>query len=160
MQLEFSYFRVLEPLRLGYNFFKDGIGAFFSLFTMSNLRTSYRTYKKMTYWQLFVAFLKLNFRLAFMMLTVFFHIIWWVDYESWWNVCACIAFKENRYSFRGANSVRTIFDTQLIFLLCQQGSTVQERKPHSWEKLFFSFFRAETDPIFEGVWCTLRLSVV
>lgn len=24
----------------------------------------------------------------------------------------------------------------------------------------FSFFRAGTDPIFEGVWCTLRLSLV
>ncbi|XP_052768471.1 ryanodine receptor 2-like isoform X9 [Mya arenaria] len=67
---------VLEPVKMGYNFIRDGIGSFLSLFTMSNLRTSYRTFRRMTYWQLFVALLKLNFRLAFMILTVLFHIVW------------------------------------------------------------------------------------
>ena len=67
---------VLEPVRMGFNFVKDGIWAFLSLFTMSNIKNAYRTFRKMTYWQLFVAFLKLNFRIAFMILTVLFHIVW------------------------------------------------------------------------------------
>ncbi|XP_053408017.1 ryanodine receptor-like isoform X6 [Mercenaria mercenaria] len=67
---------VLEPVKMGYNFIKEGFGSFLSLFTMSNLRTSYRTFRKMTYWQLFVAFIKLNFRIAFLLLTVLFHIVW------------------------------------------------------------------------------------
>lgn len=65
---------------MGVGFIKEGIGSFFSLFTMSNLKTSYRTFRKMTYWQLFVAMLKMNFRLAFFLLTVLFHIVWLVEY--------------------------------------------------------------------------------
>ncbi|KAL4238125.1 Ryanodine receptor 2 [Mactra antiquata] len=67
---------VLDPFKMGYNFIKDGFGAFLSLFTMSNLRTSYRTFRKMTYWQCFVALLKLNFKIAFCILNILFHIFW------------------------------------------------------------------------------------
>lgn len=67
---------VLEPVRMGYGFLREGIGSLLSQITMSNMKTCYRTFRKMTYWQLFVAMLKMNFRLAFLMLTVLFHIVW------------------------------------------------------------------------------------
>ena len=74
----FVNYSILEPVRMGYGFLREGIGSLLSQITMSNVKTAYRTYRKMTYWQLFVAMLKMNFRMAFLMLTVLFHIVWYV----------------------------------------------------------------------------------
>ncbi|XP_055878934.1 ryanodine receptor 2-like isoform X5 [Biomphalaria glabrata] len=67
---------VLEPIVLTFRFFKDMLMAVLSCLTWSNLKHSYHTYKSMTYWQLFVAFFKLNFKLAWFMITLVFHISW------------------------------------------------------------------------------------
>ncbi|GFO35387.1 ryanodine receptor [Plakobranchus ocellatus] len=67
---------VLEPLSLTYRFVRDLVCALLSHLTWSNLKHSYHTFKSMTYWQLLVALIKANFRLAWFLLTVFFHICW------------------------------------------------------------------------------------
>ncbi|KAK0046902.1 ryanodine receptor 44F, partial [Biomphalaria pfeifferi] len=67
---------VLEPIVLTFRFFKDMLMAVLSCLTWSNLKHSYHTYKSMTYWQLFIAFFKLNFKLAWFMITLVFHISW------------------------------------------------------------------------------------
>ncbi|CAG5122225.1 unnamed protein product, partial [Candidula unifasciata] len=67
---------VLEPVLLLYRFFKDILAAFLSCLTWSNLKQSYHTFKSMTYWQLFTGFFKVNFRLAWFILTLVFHISW------------------------------------------------------------------------------------
>lgn len=73
---------VLEPVRVMFRFLRDGLGTILSLFTWSNIKTGYKTFKSMTYFQLLVAFLKLNIRLSFLLLTFLFHVAWYVrDYR-------------------------------------------------------------------------------
>ncbi|KAL3874970.1 hypothetical protein ACJMK2_037916, partial [Sinanodonta woodiana] len=67
---------VLDPIRFGYGFFKDLLSTLLSFFTWSNIKMSYRTFRKMTYLQLLIAFFKLNFKLAFILLTFSFHVLW------------------------------------------------------------------------------------
>ncbi|XP_064602338.1 ryanodine receptor 2-like [Liolophura sinensis] len=67
---------VLEPVRMMFRFIRDGLGTILSLFTWSNIKTGYKTFKSMTYFQLLVAFLKMNIRLTLLLLTFLFHVAW------------------------------------------------------------------------------------
>ncbi|XP_048259812.1 ryanodine receptor-like isoform X9 [Haliotis rufescens] len=67
---------VLEPVILTYRFLRESLGALLSFMTWSNMKKTYKTVKSMTYWQLFVASIKLSFKTAFMLITLFFHICW------------------------------------------------------------------------------------
>ncbi|BFZ07812.1 hypothetical protein BsWGS_10847 [Bradybaena similaris] len=67
---------VLEPVVLLYRFFKDILVALLSCLTWSNLKSSYQKFKSMTYWQLLIGFFKVNFRLAWFLLTLVFHVSW------------------------------------------------------------------------------------
>ncbi|XP_071161899.1 ryanodine receptor-like [Mytilus edulis] len=67
---------VLEPISTVYRFAVDGLSTMLSLFTWTNMKWGYQTFKKMTYWQLFVAMIKLNFRMGFLLLTFLFHVLW------------------------------------------------------------------------------------
>ncbi|KAK3736855.1 hypothetical protein RRG08_000604 [Elysia crispata] len=67
---------VLEPLSITYRFVRDLLSALLSCLTWSNLKHAYRTFKSMTYWQLLIALIKANFRLAWFLITVVFHICW------------------------------------------------------------------------------------
>jgi len=59
-----------------YRFLSDGVWKFLSFFTWTNIKISYQTFRKMTYWQLFKALIKLNFKIAFTLLTFLFHVFW------------------------------------------------------------------------------------
>ncbi|KAJ8309071.1 hypothetical protein KUTeg_013945 [Tegillarca granosa] len=67
---------VLEPFRMCYRFLYDSIANFLSFFTWTNIKTGYRAYKRMTYFQVLVALFKLNLKIAFTLLTFLFHIFW------------------------------------------------------------------------------------
>ncbi|XP_041353187.1 ryanodine receptor-like isoform X2 [Gigantopelta aegis] len=68
--------RMLEPVILTYRFIKENLSALLSFLTWSNMKKTYKTVKRMTYWQLFLASIKLSFKMAFLLLTLIFHIIW------------------------------------------------------------------------------------
>ncbi|ESO90186.1 hypothetical protein LOTGIDRAFT_123762 [Lottia gigantea] len=67
---------VLEPISITYRFFKDLLFSFFSFFTWTNIKKSYSAFKSMTYWQVFVALIKLTFKLSFMTICFGFNIVW------------------------------------------------------------------------------------
>ncbi|RUS74273.1 hypothetical protein EGW08_017975, partial [Elysia chlorotica] len=67
---------VLEPLSMTYRFLRDMLSRDERTDWTSLDFVSYRMFKSMTYWQLLIAFIKANFRLAWFLLTVVFHISW------------------------------------------------------------------------------------
>ncbi|XP_025103910.1 ryanodine receptor-like isoform X4 [Pomacea canaliculata] len=67
---------VLEPLTLVYRVLRDSLAGLFSMFTWSNLKKCYYSYRSMTYPQLVLTFFKLAFRLMLFMGTVFFRVLW------------------------------------------------------------------------------------
>jgi hypothetical protein len=61
---------------MAYNGLKNLIGGFFSLFTWTNLKDGYRSFRGMTYGQLFVSLIRLNIKIALSLLTFLFHVFW------------------------------------------------------------------------------------
>lgn len=71
---------ILEPVKMTYRTIRDFIGSLLSFFTWSNIKNTYHTFRNMTYGELSMAFLKGNVHLFLMVLTLIFHIFWWVLY--------------------------------------------------------------------------------
>ncbi|KAK3094056.1 hypothetical protein FSP39_023525 [Pinctada imbricata] len=67
---------VLEPVKMIYRFFYDLVAMLLSFFTWTNIKTTYHSFRRMTWWQVFVALLKLGVKLAFTLLTFLFHVMW------------------------------------------------------------------------------------
>ncbi|XP_052827801.1 ryanodine receptor isoform X7 [Octopus bimaculoides] len=67
---------ILEPVKATYRTIRDFIGSLLSLFTWSNIKNTYHTFRSMTYGQLFMMILKGNFQFGLSILTLIFHIFW------------------------------------------------------------------------------------
>ena len=78
--IHFSTPGMWDHIKTGLGSIKDAIVWIIMCFSPSHIRDKYRLLRSMTFKELMIAFLKLNFNIAFAILTFLFTIVWLV----WW----------------------------------------------------------------------------
>ena len=68
----------MDGVKTGLSSLKDAIWFVLASLSPHNIKEKYRMLRRMTYKELTVGFIKLNFNIAFMLLTFLFNVIWWV----------------------------------------------------------------------------------
>jgi ryanodine receptor 2 len=67
---------LVDSVKVGFGYVKDAIRFMLSFLSPSNIKAKYQLLRSMTLKELFIAFFRLNFHLAFMLLTFLFTVLW------------------------------------------------------------------------------------